>query len=140
MELNTPTGIHPRFHVELLRRASSDPLPSQQRDDEQPPPILEEQLGGEEGGEEYAVEEILRAKTTKRGRGVSRKALVKWQGYAEPTWEPIGAVQDTEALDRYEARWGPIQEHDGPPLPQSRADLAAEAKRSPKKKVRFRFS
>ena len=33
IELNTPTGIYPRFHVELVRRAAEDPLLSQVIDD-----------------------------------------------------------------------------------------------------------
>lgn len=37
-EPNIPSNIHPRFFVDLLRRDSDDPLPSQITDDGQPPP------------------------------------------------------------------------------------------------------
>jgi hypothetical protein len=30
VELNTPAGIYPQFYVDLLRRYSKNPLPSQQ--------------------------------------------------------------------------------------------------------------
>src|SRR5437762_3252591 len=33
VELDVPTGIHPRFHVDLLRPTANDPLPSQEVDD-----------------------------------------------------------------------------------------------------------
>ena len=36
-ELNTPKGIHSKFHTSLLRPAANNPLPSQQVDDAQPP-------------------------------------------------------------------------------------------------------
>ena len=39
VRLNTPPGIHPVFHVDLLRPAATDPFPSQQSDDPQPPAI-----------------------------------------------------------------------------------------------------
>ena len=58
----------------------------------QPPAILED------GEEEWEVERILEVKETRR----SRKALVKWTGYAIPTWEPLSSLQDIVALQRYE--------------------------------------
>ena len=68
-----PTGIHPRFHVKLVRRATDDPLPSQIVDDAQPGPLLPDNLsdgdGDGDGEEEYAVEKILRVERARRGKG-----------------------------------------------------------------------
>ena len=64
VELNVPGNIHKRFHVELVKRAGTDPYPSQSRDDAQNPPIIDEL-----GIAEYEVESILRARTIRRGRG-----------------------------------------------------------------------
>jgi hypothetical protein len=95
--LDTPSRIHNVFHSQLLRLASYDPLPSQVQDDTQPLP----QLVGDE--DEYEIEKILDEKTV-RGRGGPRKKfLVKWTGYAQPTWEPKDAFKDTAALDAWEA-------------------------------------
>ena len=94
--LNTPTGIHNVFHVDLLRTASTDPLDSQITDDNQPGPVI---VGDEE---EYEIERILKDRTVRKGRGSRKQYLVKWTGYAEPTWEPADALQDTAALDAYE--------------------------------------
>jgi hypothetical protein len=96
--LDTPPGIHNVFHVDHLRPAADDPLPSQKLDDPQPPAIV---VNGEE---EWLIERILDTRQKKLpGRG-SRKRLeylVKWQGYANPTWEPATALEDTAALDTY---------------------------------------
>ena len=84
-----------------MKRAGDDPLPSQQQDDTQPAAIVPEDKPEQE---EWQVDEILKAKKTRRGT----KLLVKWTGYVRPTWEPLSAFLDTEALDRYEATNGRI--------------------------------
>ena len=94
--LNTPPGIHNVFHSELLRIASTDPLTSQTTDDTQPDPVL---VGDEE---EYEVEKILKERIVRQGRGRKKQYLVKWTGYAKPTWEPASAIEDTTALEAYE--------------------------------------
>jgi hypothetical protein len=100
---NLPSGIHNRFHVDLLRRAATDPLPSQETDDAQPPPLIPQT---EEHEEEYKVERILRAERKRVGRGFRREVLVKWHGYAEPTWEPRNELQNNTALDEFEDQYG----------------------------------
>ncbi len=109
MELDVPQGIHPVFHVDLLRPTAGDPLPSQVIDDAQPPAMLID------GQEEYLVEEILCARwKTIQGGHKRRQVLVKWKGYAQPTWEPLGEYDQTEALDAFEKRYGNAWNNDGP--------------------------
>lgn len=105
-----PGNIHKRFHVELVKRAGSDPFPSQFRDDAQNPPIIDDLEQPE-----YEVESILRARTVRRGRGKYRQALVKWVSEANPTWEPVEFIEEAKALDDFEAKYGPIATNDGPP-------------------------
>jgi len=47
------------------------------------------------------VEEILRERIIRRRGGPKKKYLVKWLGYAKPTWEPASALEDTVALDKW---------------------------------------
>ena len=94
--LDTPPGIHNVFHSDLLHAASTDPLDSQVTDDSQPGPVI---VGDEE---EYEVESIVKDRIIRRGRGAQKQYLVKWVGYAEPTWEPASALEDVAALDAYE--------------------------------------
>src|SRR5271163_2167307 len=107
--LNTPPGIDNVFHVSLLRPAGTDPLPSQVVTEAQPPAII-----ADDGEEEFEVEEILQARTRKLGRGSRREVLVKWSGYAKPTWEPLASLEDTAALDTFERRYGTAKTNDGP--------------------------
>lgn len=95
--LNTPPGIHDVFHSQLLRLAGDDPLPSQVRTETHPSP----QVVGEDI--EYEVESILDEKLV-RGK---RKLLVKWTGYARPTWEPEDAFEESAALEIWDAKERP---------------------------------
>jgi len=90
--LDLPGHLHRTVHVDLVERAASDPLPSQRLLDARPGPelVVEEE---DPSLNEYAVEQILRVKNA-RGRG-KKKALVKWTGYLDPTWEPVENVKDT---------------------------------------------
>lgn len=96
--LDTPPGIHPVFHVSLLKPCADDPLPSQELEEVPPPAILVD------GELIYDVDSILQHK--RRGRGYS--VLVKWTGYAEPTWEPLTALRNTTAYKEYEATPAPL--------------------------------
>ena len=101
--LDLPGGLHKTVHVDLVERAATDPLPSQKKVDARSGPVhpLHED---DEDLAEWRVEEILRARNA-RGKG-KRQLLVKWEGWATPTWEPLEALQDTAALEAFEHRWG----------------------------------
>jgi hypothetical protein len=90
----------------LLRPASDEPLPSQIVDDYQP-----ELTTDENGDNEYQIERILDDKVVRgRGRGgpLHREFLCKWTGYSVPEWTHADWLEDTTALDEYEARTGRI--------------------------------
>lgn len=104
-ELDVPAGIHNQFHVELLRKVADDPHPSQDTHSQPPEPIVDET-----GSLLYFVDEILCATSIKG----ERYALVKWSGYDEPEFTAINEIENLDALDKWEASWGPITENDGP--------------------------
>jgi len=90
------TGNHTKtlnFPVSLLHAAADDPLPGQVV----PPPLLVVV----EGEEEWEVEEIL---DSRRARG-QLQYLVKWRGFADPTWEPKENLVEVEAVDIYHGRY-----------------------------------
>ncbi|KAI0994107.1 hypothetical protein K3495_g14075 [Podosphaera aphanis] len=88
-------NIHKRFHVEIVKRAGTDPYPSRLRDDAQNPPVLDEFVEPD-----LDVESILRARTVKRGRVTFRQAMVKWVGW--------------KTLDDFEEKYGPNETNNGP--------------------------
>ena len=95
-ELDVPSNIHPKFFVDLLRRDSDDPLPSQVTDDSQPPPLLD--------GKHplYAVEKVLRAESF-RGK---RFVCVKYKDYKETSWEPRENLILTDAFKSFIEQYG----------------------------------
>jgi hypothetical protein len=100
-KLDTPDGTRSVFHTMYLRPVSEDPFPSQEVDDTQPPPILVDEEP------EWEVQEILQERL-KRGRGrggpVRKQYLVKWTGYATPTWTDASNMEETTALDAWIAK------------------------------------
>lgn len=92
--LDIPPGAHNVFHSRLLRPANSSPLPGQIVDDSQPSSIVVK------GTEEYEVDKILDQKKAP-GKGRRLKYLVKWIGYAKPTWEPESFLKNTSALEAW---------------------------------------
>lgn len=108
-ELNVPRGVHNKFHISLLRPTADDGLPSQTRDDPQPLAVRVE-----DGDEFWDVDEILCCRTRRVGRGTRREALVKWTGFAEPTWNHLENLQNTLGLRAFEERYGDAWTNDGP--------------------------
>ena len=102
VQLDTPPGIHPVFHMSLVKKAAEDPLPSQLTIDNEPGMIFDtledpSSVAINSDGE-YTIERILRHRHQSRGW----RLLVKWLGRPEPTWEPLQQLQEMTTLDAYE--------------------------------------
>ena len=103
--LDTPAGVHPVFHTWLLKPAATNPLPSQQLQHHWPPAIL---VSDDDGTpqEEWTMAQILDKHKIGHGGHQQAQLLVQWVGYPDPTWEPHDALENTEALDWFEALKG----------------------------------
>jgi hypothetical protein len=66
VKLDTPKGIHPVFHMDLLKRLPEDPLPSQEQPDHEPPEIQPEEATKDLVEGEYRIEKILRHKKNRK--------------------------------------------------------------------------
>jgi predicted aspartyl protease/transposase InsO family protein len=124
VELDLPGKQFRRFHIDLLQRAANDPLPSQYQDDTQPPPVLVDDFDGE-AQEEFRVESVLAA----RGQRGRRQVLVKWEGYVQPTWEPLDNFQETAALEAFERQFGNALLHNGPGDPRAKLPRPRKGRR-----------
>jgi hypothetical protein len=98
VELEVPWQTR-TYHVDLLRPAADDPLPSQQPGDTDPGAIVVQE-SDQEDHLEYVVEDIV----DERVRQGQPQHKVKWKGYNVLTWEPREHVIDTEAYGRWIAR------------------------------------
>ncbi|GAA5918690.1 hypothetical protein JCM5296_000410 [Sporobolomyces johnsonii] len=86
---------HPVFHSSKLKRYTpNDAALHPSREPPRPAPI------DVEGQDEFEIEAIV----DEKGRGRTKRYLVKWRGYpeSENSWEPQANVEDTAALDAWE--------------------------------------
>ena len=67
VKLDTPRGIHPVFHVNLIRRGG-DPLPSQILQNTEPPAIDPDNADEDHAEGEYIVEKLLDHRNRLGGR------------------------------------------------------------------------
>ena len=98
-ELTLPAsfrGVHPVFHVSLLRKHQPDMIEGRQPDT--PDPITIDQ------NEEWEVEEILDCRTS----GKERQYFVSWKGFGpqENSWEPTGNLKNCkEMVDQFNTQF-----------------------------------
>jgi hypothetical protein len=110
LELPTEEGyrFYPRIHIARLKLKKSFPerpkevicVPEEARLDFDESLFPEDQ---EVAADEFEVEEILDErlkKKTRQGRQ-EKQFLVKWKGYAEPTWEPENNLSCQALLEEY---------------------------------------
>lgn len=69
LEFNVSTAIYPRFHVDQVKRAGTEPTARQIMDDRQPPPIQDEDA-------KWLVDSILCARWKKVGVADGASALL----------------------------------------------------------------
>lgn len=92
-------GVHPTFHVSMLRPVPNDPLPSQIQHPELPLRVSDPPAGRQ-------VQQILQHRLkTGRGRGGPQKDefLVKWQHFLTPTWTQRSSLDPTLVSSFFQA-------------------------------------
>lgn len=96
------------YHVDKIRPAADDPLPSQQIDDSNPAAIVVQ-----DENEEEHLEWTVRDITDERRRQKRTEYLVHWVGYQIPTWEPAAHLTDTSALQHWLTYTRPVRQPNG---------------------------
>ena len=89
LELPGTLGAHPVFNVTALKKYHLNTLEGRVPP---PPPITDL-----DGFTRYIVEKILNHRTVRRQ--VQFLAIVKWEGYKDPTWEPQKFLKDESGKD-----------------------------------------
>ena len=94
LDLPPSLRIFPLFHVNLLTRAATDPMPTQLH---QPrPPVV-----SADGVENWYVDAILDSRINCRRRNLL-EYLVQWEENQQPTWEPWDLITGADdALDAF---------------------------------------
>ena len=82
LKLPATCRANPAFNTAAFKRYNKDTINSA------PPPPLP--IIDRDGNEPFIVESILSQRLFPR----QKQILVKWQGYKEPTWEPVGYLLD----------------------------------------------
>ena len=99
LKLPRTMGVHPVFHVSLLKPVETDPL--QER------PATPEPEFDDEGEQVWVVREILKHRYRGTRNGMVLEYLVRWAApYDSPeqdSWEPKENLDECTALDDYEA-------------------------------------
>lgn len=97
LSLPASDRAHPVFHASKLKAYNeNDGQVCANREPPRPEPIEVE------GEKEWVVEAIK----DEKGKGGSRRFLVKWLGWLDDqcTWEPLAAVEDLAAMDEWEEK------------------------------------
>ncbi len=87
--------LHSAFHVDRLKRWQESSRGHR---------VSAMELGPiDEQTQEYEVEEILRSRMVRRGRGKRREFLIRWKGYPlhDATWEPERNLHCPEKLQEF---------------------------------------